>query len=85
MYTGFAAEEVEKAAKELGYQFSGVDAPKNKDDFYGLRYAEFVVPLVKSVQELSAENQQLKKELSEVKELINKLRKDRPEGKATAN
>ena len=64
VYTGFAAEEVEKAAKELGYQFSGVDAPKNKDDFYGLRYAEFVVPLVKSVQELSAENQQLKKEIA---------------------
>jgi uncharacterized coiled-coil protein SlyX len=28
-----------------------VDAPKNPDDFYGLRYAEFVVPLVKAVQE----------------------------------
>jgi len=78
VYTGFAAEEVEKAAKELGYQFSGVDAPKNKDDFYGLRYAEFVVPLVKSVQELSAENQELKKELTELKELVTKLRKTEP-------
>jgi hypothetical protein len=52
-YTGFVAQEVEKAAKELGYDFSGVDAPKNDEDFYGLRYAEFVVPLVKAIQQLS--------------------------------
>ncbi len=38
-------------ANELGYDFSGVDAPRNEDDHYGLRYAEFVVPLVKAVQE----------------------------------
>ncbi|HHZ64574.1 MAG TPA: T9SS type A sorting domain-containing protein [Flavobacteriales bacterium] len=42
---------MEEAAKELGYDFSGVDAPKNDKDFYGLRYAEFVVPLVKAMQE----------------------------------
>jgi hypothetical protein len=50
-YTGFVAQEVEQAAKKLGYDFSGVDAPKEKDGMYGLRYAEFVVPLVKAVQE----------------------------------
>ena len=50
-YTGFIAQEVEAAAQELGYDFSGVDKPKNEDDFYGLRYAEFVVPLVKGMQE----------------------------------
>jgi hypothetical protein len=49
--TGFLAQEVEQAAQSLGYDFSGVDAPKNENDFYGLRYAEFVVPLVKAVQE----------------------------------
>ena len=53
-YSGFVAQEVEAAAKSVGYDFSGVDAPKNSDDFYGLRYAEFVVPLVKAVQELEA-------------------------------
>src|SRR5881409_3833120 len=50
-YTGFVDQEVEKAAKELHYDFSGVDAAKNENDVYGLRYAEFVVPLVKAVQE----------------------------------
>jgi trimeric autotransporter adhesin len=49
--TGFIAQEVELIAQSLGYDFSGVDAPKNSRDLYGLRYAEFVVPLVKAVQE----------------------------------
>ncbi|MCR9287909.1 MAG: hypothetical protein NXI23_11030, partial [Bacteroidetes bacterium] len=29
----------------------GVDKPKNETSHYGLRYATFVVPLVKAVQE----------------------------------
>ncbi len=58
--SGFLAQEVEKAAGELGYDFNGVDKPKNEKDLYGLRYAEFTVPLVKAVQELDAENKQLK-------------------------
>ena len=49
--TGFIAQDVEAAAQSIGYNFSGVDAPKNENDYYGLRYAEFVVPLVKAVQE----------------------------------
>jgi hypothetical protein len=56
VYTGFIAQEVEKAAKSLNYDFSGLDAPKNEHDLYGLRYGQFVVPLVKSVQELSKLN-----------------------------
>ena len=49
--SGFSAQEVEKAAQASGYTFSGVDKPKNADDFYGLRYSDFVVPLVKGMQE----------------------------------
>jgi len=49
--SGFIAQEVEQTALKVGYDFSGVDAPKNKNDYYGLRYAEFVVPLVKGMQE----------------------------------
>ena len=51
LQTGFIAQEVEQLTKKLGYEFSGVDAPKNEGDFYGLRYAEFVVPIVKAIQE----------------------------------
>jgi hypothetical protein len=35
---------------EINYDFSGVDAAKNEKDLYGLRYAEFVVPLVKAIE-----------------------------------
>lgn len=73
IYTGFIAQDVEKAANEIGYHFSGVDAPKNDKDFYGLRYAEFVVPLVKSVQELSKKNDDLQKQIDELKEAVIKL------------
>ena len=73
VYTGFVAQDVEKAAKEIGYDFSGVDIPKNDDDVYGLRYAEFVVPLVKAVQELSKENDELKSRLDELEALLTKL------------
>ena len=50
--SGFIAQEVKEAAEELNYDFSGVDQPKNENDFYGLRYASFVVPIVKSIQEM---------------------------------
>lgn len=52
--SGFVAQEVEKAAREMGYDFSGVDRPKSDTGLYGLRYAEFVVPLVKAMQEQQA-------------------------------
>jgi len=49
--TGFIAQEVEVAAKKVGFDFDGVSAPQNETDLYGIRYAEFVVPLVKAMQE----------------------------------
>jgi hypothetical protein len=72
-YTGFVAQEVEKVARNLRYDFSGVDAPKNENDFYGLRYGDFVVPLVKAVQELSRQNDSLKKKNDELEARLEKL------------
>ena len=66
-FSGFIAQEVEAAAKEAGYDFSGVDKPKNDKDIYGLRYAEFVVPLVKAVQEQQAIIEELKTEIEMLK------------------
>jgi trimeric autotransporter adhesin len=51
---GFVAQEVEEVIKKEGYVFHGIEAPQNEKDHYGIRYAEFVVPLVKAVQELTA-------------------------------
>lgn len=71
--TGFLAQEVEAAAKASRFEFSGVDVPKNEQDFYGLRYAEFTVPLVKAVQELAEENKQLKATLMEMNKRLDAL------------
>jgi hypothetical protein len=77
LHTGFVAQEVEEEANKLGFNFSGVDKPKNSNDYYGLRYSEFTVPLVKAVQEqqaqieqLKAENANLKLRLERIEELI---------------
>lgn len=69
--TGFIAQEVEKAALETGFNFSGVDKPKNEEDFYGLRYAEFVVPLVKAVQEQQEMIEKLQLKIQQLEERIN--------------
>ena len=80
-FTGFIAQDVEAAAKKIGYDFSGVAVPKSDKDFYSLRYSDFIVPLVKAVQELSKQNDSLKnvfteklsaqqKEIYELKEMI---------------
>lgn len=66
-YTGFIAQEVEAAAKQSGFDFSGVDKPGNENALYGLRYAEFVVPLVKAVQEQQIIIESLKKEIAALK------------------
>lgn len=63
---GFLAQEVESAALSIGFEFSGVDVPENPDDYYGLRYAEFVVPLVKAVQEQQVIIDELKKRIIEL-------------------
>jgi hypothetical protein len=52
--TGFIAQEVEAIVKKTGFVFNGVEAPQNEQDNYSIRYAAFVVPLVKAVQELTA-------------------------------
>jgi hypothetical protein len=70
VYTGFVAQDVEKAAKSLSYDFSGVDAAKNDKDLYGLRYSDFVVPLVKAVQELSAKNDALQQQNNDLAQRV---------------
>ena len=68
LYTGFIAQDVEAAAKKLNYDFSGVYHPQNDKDLYGLSYADFVVPLVKAVQELSAANDNKQQQIDSLKQ-----------------
>ena len=83
-YTGLIAQDVDAAAKGA---FSGVD--KN-GEYWGIRYAELTVPLVKAVQEqaagekaqdskiatLEAENHALKNELTEIRSMMTQLSTD---------
>jgi len=49
-FTGLLAQQVDAAAKSVNYDFSGVD---KTGKIWGLRYAEFVVPIIKALQELN--------------------------------
>ncbi|HTE31228.1 MAG TPA: tail fiber domain-containing protein, partial [Chryseolinea sp.] len=68
--TGFVAQEVEAIVKKGKYSFNAVNAPQNEQDHYSIRYAEFVVPLVKAVQELSAKLEAQDKEMKALKKQI---------------
>lgn len=60
-FVGLLAQEVEQAMKESGYtDFPGIDIPRNEKEVYALRYVDFIMPLIKAVQEQQQiiENQQ---------------------------
>ncbi|MBK7971266.1 MAG: tail fiber domain-containing protein [Bacteroidetes bacterium] len=78
-YSGFLAQEVEQAAVRAGYDFSGVHHPENETDTYMLSYAEFVVPLVKAVQELNSKIELLEKQNSELRSGLLKLQNNKPD------
>jgi trimeric autotransporter adhesin len=85
--TGFIAQDVEDAAIQAHYDFSGVIKPKTSKEHYSLSYESFVVPLVKAVQEqqqqindqqkqiqdLMKQNDELKKVKEELDELVKKV------------
>ncbi len=68
---GFLAQEVEKNVENAGFTaFDAVHVPAGPTDNYGLAYAEFVVPLVKAVQELHAENQALREQVERLERAV---------------
>lgn len=67
IFTGFMAQEVEQVAQSLSYNFSGIDKPQDAaKQTYALRYSDFVVPLVKAVQEQQKMIEELKKRIEEL-------------------
>lgn len=71
-FSGFIAQEAEAAAQASGYAFSGIVPPPNGEGAYTLRYAEFVVPLVKAVQEQQTQIEELKTLVKELMAIITK-------------
>ena len=53
IHNGFIAQEVEQAALDCGFIFDGVQ-PANENGTYSLSYSQFVVPIIKAIQELSS-------------------------------
>jgi len=81
VFSGFIAQEVETAAEEAGYDFSGITKPSSDEGLYGLKYGEFVVPLVKAVQEISSKEEIIDAKVEEL-ENENTLLKDQLENVA---
>lgn len=75
-FTGFIAQEVEIAANLVGYDFSGIDKPKSSKGQYGLRYSDFVMPLVKGMQEQEIIIEEQNKRLDILQIQINTLLKE---------
>lgn len=67
---GFVAQDVEAIVKKSGYVFSGIVAPQHENDPYTIRYAEFVIPLTKAVQELSLIANERQKKIEELKKAL---------------
>jgi predicted RNase H-like nuclease (RuvC/YqgF family) len=83
-FVGLLAQEVEEAMKASGYtNFTGIDIPKNEKEVYSLRYVDFIMPMIKAIQEqqklienqkqrieaLEAENNTLKTQKAEIEKM----------------
>lgn len=73
LHSGFIAQDVEAAAKAVGYNFEGVRQEEN-GKYYTVGYTLFVMPLVQAVKELSADVEQLKLELTKRDKYLNELK-----------
>ena len=72
-FSGFIAQDVLDAAAVAQYPFSGIDTTGT---LMGLRYAEFVVPLVKAVQEQQAVIETLTASNAALMEAVAQIRMD---------
>jgi len=85
--TGFIAQEVENAAKIAGYNGfqQAVYKPTNATDNYSLNYQQFVVPLVKAVQELNGLNDTLQQKVGNQELRITQLESENALLKSVVN
>jgi trimeric autotransporter adhesin len=71
--SGFIAQEVERAAREAGYNFNGIHTPENDKDYYSLAYSQFVVPLVKGMQEQQKMIANLEEKIARLEALVKNM------------
>lgn len=63
---GLIAQDIQEILKKNGWKFSGLIEDNDTNHTLNLSYTEFVLPLINSVQELSRENDKLKKEIQSI-------------------
>lgn len=73
IYSGFIAQEVEKAADKLNYDFSGLVKPQNSNDLYSLRYDDFIPSLIVSVKQLDSSNSRVSNIINDLKGQVDSL------------
>lgn len=71
---GFIAQEVEQNLKDAGVDPEGI-ITIDDEGMYGVRYNDFIAPMVKSIQELSTENEELKAKNKELEQRLERLEK----------
>jgi len=78
-FTGFIAQEVEAAAQQSDFTFSGVKAPERSNELYKISYSEFVVPLVKATQEQQTLIEEQAQKIKELERQVNLFEKNQIE------
>jgi hypothetical protein len=72
-YHGLIAQDVDRLASEMGVNFSGVVRPENAQSYYSLRYSEFVIPLIKAVQEQQVQMDKMEERIDELEQIIREI------------
>jgi hypothetical protein len=72
-HDGLIAQDVRETLNMLGLKFSGIIESENDEKILNLSYAEFVIPLINSVKELSSKNQEQEKQIENQQKRIDKL------------
>ena len=71
-FSGFLAQDVDATAKQIGYDFNGVDKSRN---VWGIRYSDFIPSIVKAEQELNTQNLNLKNTVESQNQKIELMQK----------
>lgn len=72
-FQGLIAQEVKEVSEKHGVKdFAGwiSDDKENPDSRQGLRYTELIAPLIKAVQELSKQNEELKRRIESLEKFV---------------
>ena len=80
--TGFIAQEVEQAAKESGFSFTGVKKPAIGNPYYSIDYESFVVPLVQAIQDQQVLIRQQQQQIEELRREMEELKSEMKDEKS---